>query len=356
MTFATARRATTLSGRDTLDGSDLGLLRMRAGLPATQPTSCAGLSRAEVDVAGQRRLLRSPGQAHKGFGAVSGTVGPEAECGGLPARRLRRSTLPDATARGAPGASRSADKILRRRDRHNDVQVTRVQADGDMQGRAFFDHAFQADRYATLLGRSDTSFDRFLATVQEEDDELILARDYTSRSSTPTTSHAQLPTLLGSLSRARAEGNGSEKETGAKELASCSFLDPGQHYSGEASLSKLAREVAQDSAQFGALLQAAQEALEEERYVGSMAAAQAQARVRQLNKQLDDLESRTKELTAAARAAAGELEPRQRKEARAAEAAEHEAIRKQQRESRRKGFNLVGRGPGWHTEPAQSQL
>lgn len=293
--------------------------------------------------------MRAARDTCSGFGAVSGTVGPESECGGLPARRLRRAAPADAS-----GGFRKEGQTLRRHDRHNDVKTTRVHADGDLQGRAFFDHTVLADRYATLVGRSEPSFERFLATVREEEEQELEA---IKTSSPVPTSEVPMPMLLGSVSRGR--GAQVALKDGDKELEATVPDSPRWALQGgteEASLSQLAREVAQDSANFGALLQAAHEALEEERHLGSVAEAHAQERARQLHKQLDEIEARTRELTAAARAAAGVVSPSKRRAAIAAEVAAAEALTKQQKALRRKSFNLVGRGPGWYVEPAQSQL
>eukprot|EP00913_Durusdinium_trenchii_P025089 g23550.t1 len=46
------------------------------------------------------------------------------------------------------------EKMLKRHDRLNNVKSTHKQAEGDYQGRAFFDQIVQAESYANLIGRA----------------------------------------------------------------------------------------------------------------------------------------------------------------------------------------------------------
>jgi len=231
----------------------------------------------------------------------------------------RRSALP--TAREF--------RAIKRHDRHNDMKITRVQSEGDLQGRAFFDHTVEADRYAELLGRSGFSA---LETVEEE----------------PGFVHIEepLPTLL---HRSRRVQVAPEVDSPKDYLPpTISAASPGLWR--DSDLQDSLWEVAKESAHFAKLLKEAQQAVHLERFAGALAAETASAKARDLNDKLDSLEAKTAMLQQQAK-----LSLRRPLEAVAPDSSK-KTRELQEAKDRRKGFNLVGKGPGWKVAPATSQV
>jgi len=229
----------------------------------------------------------------------------------------RRSALP--TAREF--------RAIKRHDRHNDMKITRVQSEGDLQGRAFFDHTVEADRYAELLGRSGLGA---LETVDEEPGFVQIEEP--------------LPTLLQRSRRVAPEVD-SPKDYLPPALSATS---PGLWR--DAELQDSLQEVAKESAHFAKLLKEAQQALHLERFAGALAAETASSKARDLNEKLDSLEAKTAMLQQQAKLSLQ----------RPLEAVTPDLSKKtrelQEAKDRRKGFNLVGKGPGWKVAPATSQV
>mmetsp|Transcript_18805 Transcript_18805/g.42378 ORF Transcript_18805/g.42378 Transcript_18805/m.42378 type:complete len:388 (+) Transcript_18805:45-1208(+) len=387
MSFGNARRHTTLARSAYLDGSDLGHRPRAAEQTSLQPEDCLD-SRAAAGAQKRRELApKKAAEAFGGaFGAVSGSVGPQSETPGLPDRRLRRSPpSKDATAAGfcrplespLPGgqvpdidgrghrrvlakAKSKPERTLKRHDRHNDVKISREQAQGDFQGRAFFDQIVLAERYANLIGRPEKlpgQSDQLMSVPED----LGMAGSEQIPSSYPgalgpediTLDQAPLPTLLGSVQKAPEDAEDAKAQQQPRRF------DP--HYASPRSLAGKCRSlkasishIAQESISFGRLLREAQSALEDG---GSTSRSQVLARTRHLHQQLDALEAKTRSLTAVAQAdnrpstgtIGGGAEP---STPRISEAGSSQAWSEQ----RRKEFDLIKRGTGWRTMPNTSQV
>lgn len=334
-----------------LDGSDLGTKR-RDRPPEQRRSTEVDVDQREDVRAQQRRDAWSSRMTRAmdgAFGALSGTVGPSSEAPGLQDRRLLRSPRAlDADAAGccrplsAPlpgglvvdidgkkhrrqvGPKSKPEKTLKRHDRHNDVKSTHKQADGDFQGRAFFDQIVQAEKYANLVGRSDKLPESNLPWAPEQSwmtpsavvPSLEARRGQGSNEETSPASE-DLPMLLGARPR-----TGDQKDREVHEP-----VPERTERSLQASVSR----IAQESISFGRLLQEAQDTLK-----GAETQATAPT-ARRLHQHLDALEAKTRQLRA-------------------------DAGRSQMRRSPREGtqhqqsFDLITRGTGWRTQPRTSQL
>lgn len=227
-----------------------------------------------------------------------------------------------------PSAGKFRD--IRRHDRHNDMKITRAQSEGDLHGRAFFDHAVHADRYAELLGRPVVG--EALETVDEEPG-LEASVD-----------EVPLPTLLQSQRRHSPNEPDSPKDYLPPKLSVGIWRDP--------ALQDTLKEVATESAHFGKLLKEAEQALVLERFAGALASETAAAKAKQLNEKLDALEAKTASLQQQAKRSLTRKPSSESMQS----ALSEKAKKVQEAECRRKGFNLVGKGQGWYVAPALSQV
>jgi len=377
MSFGNARRYMTLERRAYLDGSDLGQRARPVETTSLQPQDCAD-ARAAADA--QKRRAAAPKKAAEAFqgafGATSGSVGPQSEAPGLPERRLRRSPRPtDESAAGfcrpsahpLPGgqvsdidgrghrrtlakAKSKPEKTLKRHDRHNDVKISREQAQGDFQGRAFFDQIVQAEHYANLIGRSEklANLSEQLMSVPEDDDfpDERIPRSEPDHLTVEIGDQAPLPTLLGSPRGPQQEEDKGNAQPSFDPRYSSSKSLAGKCRSLKASISH----IAQESTSFGRLLREAQSALEA---AGSTSQSQVMARTRLLHQQLDHLEAKTRSLAAAAQIDRRPGEPAATPRTAPAEDLETCKVWKQQR---RDHFDLIRRGTGWRTMPSTSQV
>jgi len=347
MSFGNATRNFHLARSAYLDGSDLGTKKRE--LPPEQRRSTeADVDQREGVRAEQRRLAwtsRMSNAMDGAFGALSGTVGPSSEAPGLQDRRLLRSPrAADADAAGccrplsAPlpgglvvdidgkkhrrqvGPKSKPEKTLKRHDRHNGVKSTHKQADGDFQGRAFFDQIVQAEKYANLVGRSDKLPESSLPWAPEESwmtpSAVVPSLEARRGEEMPTVASEDLPTLL----RSSRPQTSTEKD--GREVVQPEVPEHLEKRSLKASVSR----IAQESISFGRLLQEAQETLK----VGAAPSA------RRLHQHLDALEAKTRQLRADANHA--RRSPRE--------------VPRQGRQS----FDLITRGTGWRTQPRTSQL
>jgi len=367
----------TLERRAYLDGSDLGQRARPVETTSLQPQDCAD-ARAAADA--QKRRAAAPKKAAEAFqgafGATSGSVGPQSEAPGLPERRLRRSPRPtDESAAGfcrpsahpLPGgqvsdidgrghrrtlakAKSKPEKTLKRHDRHNDVKISREQAQGDFQGRAFFDQIVQAEHYANLIGRSEklANLSEQLMSVPEDDDfpDERIPRSEPDHLTVEIGDQAPLPTLLGSPRGPQQEEDKGNAQPSFDPRYSSSKSLAGKCRSLKASISH----IAQESTSFGRLLREAQSALEA---AGSTSQSQVMARTRLLHQQLDHLEAKTRSLAAAAQIDRRPGEPAATPRTAPAEDLETCKVWKQQR---RDHFDLIRRGTGWRTMPSTSQV
>jgi len=335
-------RSTALAKPQELSGRARRIMANRAPSPELH---CGNLTLSLED-SERRRLLRKPTdpRSWEAFGRASDSARER-----LP-RRPREAVLAQANAAGTcrsqmAAGSHSMDidasthrrrsalptarefRAIKRHDRHNDMKITRVQSEGDLQGRAFFDHTVEADRYAELLGRSGLGA---LETVDEEPGFVQIEEP--------------LPTLLQRSRRVAPEVD-SPKDYLPPALSATS---PGLWR--DAELQDSLQEVAKESAHFAKLLKEAQQALHLERFAGALAAETASSKARDLNEKLDSLEAKTAMLQQQAKLSLQ----------RPLEAVTPDLSKKtrelQEAKDRRKGFNLVGKGPGWKVAPATSQV
>lgn len=220
------------------------------------------------------------------------------------------------------------EKMLKRHDRLNNVKSTHKQAEGDYQGRAFFDQIVQAESYANLIGRSEKAPESMLPWAPEESwmtrSAIVYPRSprKVEEAEEEEALREALPTLLGSPRRGRrveeAEKDDKENPEEHREVVEAPA-------SSKKALQASVTRIAQESISFGRLLQEAKETLK----AGTIPA-------RRLHQQLDALEAKTRQLRADAGASA---------EAQA-----------QARQAHRQRFDLITRGTGWRTEPKTSQL